>query len=120
MRLSNLTTAELEQFVASCTAAKNLIFANLVTELIDRRAEAESELRQLERGLAYDNACSVIDGCCNPVFDLPEWFDVDDAAEFAGEAVDEAVMYLELRGLLERDPQRRNIVSIRNESEATA
>jgi hypothetical protein len=93
--------------------------AAIFDELFDLRAAEQSELRKLERGLAYDAACSTIDSNCEPAgVEHGDWFDIDDVAEFSGDFVGEAVKYLELRGLIARHPDHPNWVSMLDESEA--
>ena len=96
---------------------------DIVQELIDRRLEDESELRKLERSLAYENAVLIIEGACAGVTiegAAGVWFDGDDQDEYAGDDVEQACRYLDLRGLLQRDAANSNLISIRDESEATA
>jgi len=90
-------------------------------ELLDRRLEADSELRGLEQSLAFESATLIIEGSCRALPELGEgWFDGDDQDEYSGDDVSTACRYLDLRGLLQRDPKNSNHIAIRNESEATA
>ena len=88
--------------------------------LTDRRAEEQSEFRNTERGLAFIQASSLLDCNCGLIEGKSDWFDISDYPEDLSGEIDEAVEYLEARGLLEHDPANYNHCSIRNESEATA
>jgi len=123
MRLSNRTT---EQLVTSAAQYRSFggvynAVAQVYEELIDRREADESELRKLERSLAYSGAAQTIEVCAagleGPV---SLWFDLDDCEDGCFGDVQVAARYLTLRGLLETDPEHPDCVSIRDESEATA
>ena len=120
MRLCSDSTERLIASAATARKIGSLHIASIMEELIDRRAAEEINL--LERGMAYDHAASTIDSNCTPALadedsdEFADWFDLRDAN--AQEAVDEAVRYLESRGLLEHHASDSNIVCIRDESEA--
>lgn len=76
--------------------------------------EQRTEMRRLERNLAYDAARSDVECRCTPVGDWRErWYD---PARIRGlgeaqaiedrDAADRALRYLDLRGLLERHPSQ--------------
>ncbi len=121
MRRFKLDDAILQLVADSKITLHEISVVAVVEELVDRRAEADSDLRRLEQSLAFDNAMSTIETNCRPVEGRSDWFDIDDCSEAAELAVIPSVSYLRMRGLLEEDDDDpRNIVSIRYESEATA
>jgi len=121
MRLTNVTDVQLAEMSAFFRRLGSPTLPDLIDELIDRRAEAASELRKLEQSLAFENATLIIEGSCAALPDLGKgWFDGDDLDEYSGDDVSTACRYLDLRGLLQRDPKNSNHIAIRNESEATA
>ena len=119
MRLSRLTNEELQAAGIRLQPIRSEVYVELLERRrTDRTTPEQMELRELERYIAYTAACSIIDGCCGPT-DNAEWFDLDNIAEQAREGVSESVRYLDLRGLIERDPAHPGWISMRNESEAT-
>jgi hypothetical protein len=80
------------------------------------------ELNQLGHGIAYDAACSLIESNClsAPCGIAEGWFDVREAAVnvLARGEVAEAVVYLDMRGLIERHPDNPDWVALRDETEA--
>lgn len=79
-----------------------------------------ASLRDLERSLAYTFACSVVEGNCAPVGgdDLSGWYDICDVNPHAAGDLADALLYLQLSGLLERDLYNLNHVAIRDQDEA--
>jgi hypothetical protein len=84
----------------------------------------ESELHKLERSLAYSNASGYLDTTFACLIRDGErdwdWLELDGYERGDDPDVDDALRYLDLRGLLERDPKNLNHIAIRDESEATA
>jgi hypothetical protein len=74
-----------------------------------------TELDHLAHEIAYESARASIVSLCTPAADscgLEEgWWDTNRPCEV--EDVRKAVRYLELRGLLERHPQRNTCVKVR-------
>lgn len=70
------------------------------------------ELTTLERRLAEREASTSIESYCLPAGD--GWFDTAKHDEDCAEDVDEAVRYLEWRGLLERNEGEPHIVRIKD------
>ena len=103
--------------VLDSAALRRLLKLALEWQAVQER----SELDKLGHGIAYDATCTMIKSSCFSVGDSYDWFDVgvDAPDDLSGDAVSEAVRYLEARGLLERDPHHPDWVSFRNESEAT-
>lgn len=124
MRISKASTDQLQKLSADYRFLGPSTLSNILDELIDRRAEAESELRKLERALAYSNALVTVDSICAAVRDEQGddtiWFDLDDSDPYAGDDLPTVIRYLEARGLLARHPVHRNWARVRDESEATA
>lgn len=120
MRLANLTDERLAEMSKVSRYGNFPDVADAVEELIDRRAEEQSEFRNTERGLAFIQASSLLDCNCGLIEGKSDWFDISDYPEDLSGEIDEAIEYLEARGLLEHDPANYNHCSIRNESEATA
>lgn len=121
MRLANVTDEDLKERLAACEQFNPTgTAAGIYRELTDRRAEEQSEFRNTERGLAFIQASSLLDCNCGLIEGKSDWFDISDYPEDLSGEIDEAVEYLEARGLLEHDPANYNHCSIRNESEATA
>ena len=119
MRLSNITQVKLQELADGYKRIGNPMLAGLFEELIDRRDENISEHRQLERGLAYTHASSTIDTNCSPVARLdsnPNCFVLTKCPAEAKDAVAEAVLYLEHRGLLQHADGGTYVLE---ESEAT-
>ena len=118
MRLSNVTTAKLQELADGYHRIGNPILAGALEELIDRRDESISEHRQLERGLAYEHASSAIDTNCAPVpSGSGDCFDLTICPDGARDAIAECVLYLEQRGLLQHADGGTYVLE---ESEATA
>jgi hypothetical protein len=63
-----------------------------------------TELRRLERALAYSAARSDIECCCTRAA-ADRWYDPNSAGNEERESVDIAIRYLDLRGLIERSPE---------------
>ncbi len=79
------------------------------------KADDRVEMLRLERSLAYENACSIIDSESLYVGGEERWLEV----EVEGEVdLYDAVRYLDLRGLIERHPENSSWIKIREESEA--
>lgn len=73
-----------------------------------------TELRRLERALAYSAARSDVEVHCITVGDWHERrYDPESAAAEHREVVATAIRYLDLRGLIERSPQ--GLVRVREE-----
>jgi len=90
---------------------------------MDREINKE-ELDKLGHGIAFDACVVTIESHCRRVDGVDpvatDFYDVgDEGVEFgAEEYVKEAVLYLDMRGLIERHEDEPNFVAIRNESEA--
>lgn len=73
---------------------------------------SDHELVALAHELAYESCQSILDGCCGQDVDIDRepgvWFDTDDVAEFAGADVQQALDYLDARGLLIAHPRKPN------------
>ena len=93
-----------------------------LVELVDRRAAEVSEHRALERSLAYEYACSVIDSCCAAIAHMSgsdcQWYDTLEVDPDSAGAVEDALLYLETRGLLWHHESYPSYVFLRDESEA--
>jgi hypothetical protein len=84
-------------------------------------SEQAINLKRIERSLAYEQASSLIESSCARVErdgDYYDLYDLDDVDEAVGDLSEEAG-YLESRGLLVRQPDKPNLVEIRDEGEAT-
>ena len=81
--------------------------------------DAPSEVDILAHSLAYEEACTAIECNCMPGDSL-EQFDISKMDDLAADHIADCVRYLDMLGLLERDPDNPNLVMFRNESEATA
>jgi hypothetical protein len=76
-------------------------------------------LDKLAHGLAYTSATSIVETNCLYVGEgCEDWWDIstDDADSAA--VIAESVGYLEQRGLIERHPDRPNLIAMLDESEA--
>ena len=90
-------------------------------------ATEASTLRELERSLAYEHACQIIEGSCRPVGDEDEddevsdcrdWWDAENGAcELAADDITLARRYLESRGLIAVHPLRVSWIAIKDEHE---
>jgi hypothetical protein len=79
-----------------------------------------TEMQRLERSIAYESACSLLESHSLSVGPEGEgWIDIGGVNRFAKEAVADAVQYLSLRGLLDCDPEHATWVRLRDETEAT-
>ena len=79
-----------------------------------------SELDALAYVIAYSAACTMIESECTwHGTDGVGWFDVG-IENFGDDDVLDSVKYLEMRGLIERHPENRDWIQVRDESEATA
>lgn len=77
------------------------------------------EMRKLERSLAYEFASQILTGNCRPVGPKGEdWWDTTNVNELASDDFEEAMRYLDFRGVLDRHPVESGWVSLRDESEA--
>lgn len=111
---------------ARCQIPANPADDDLIVMDYIRERSAKDELDKLGHGIAFDAAVSIIESnCCrvdgvDPV--ATDFFDVGDEgiAEGAEEGVKESVLYLDMRGLIERHENNPDFVAIRNESEAIA
>jgi hypothetical protein len=84
-------------------------------------SEQAINLKRIERSLAYEMSSSMIESSCARVErdgDYYDLYDLDDVDEAVGDLSEEAG-YLESRGLLVRQPDKPNLVEIRDEGEAT-
>jgi hypothetical protein len=100
----------------------------------EKKEMTKDELDQLAHSIAYVSACSLIEGCsvnvtadangltAEQVVDEPgEWWDLpleEDRILVGADELEDAVLYLEARGLLTRYPTNPNWVSLADESEA--
>jgi hypothetical protein len=79
------------------------------------------ELDALAHSLACENAMVSIECNCVDVSDeagAAGWFDIGQANE-AYDDIERHVLYLETRGLIQRDETHPNWIALRNEEEAT-
>jgi hypothetical protein len=132
MRLSNAPDLKLQQLADGHRLIASRIDPLIFEELIDRRAAMTAD-RSLEALLAYERASELIQVECVPrgedrVFavgqsseldgncELEVWFDLDsfDTNGFYCD-VEQAVSYLESRGLLIRHPNHDRWVAVRAE-----
>ena len=74
-------------------------------------------MHETERSLAYDFACSIIEGECIPMGD--GWFTCYGVKSHDADGIQRAINYLYLRGLSESDPDDVTLFCLRDESEAT-
>jgi hypothetical protein len=129
---SGFTDAQLEERAAAfddlttwnCTLPFKVMAAQTAAalrELIERR-KPHTGLRALEKSLAYEHACSVIAGGVAHAYDedgqIADHYDLGNVDSLAAQHVKDAVLYLELRGLLTRDSEDTNCVFIHDEEEA--
>lgn len=141
MHRCNLTDDQLHETIEVCTTisgdlqmglpirARGVGIASALRELLDRRATeaTESPLRELERGIAYTSACSIIESNLGHSgtkgADRFDWYDTgssdDEWAEdeWPEQDIAEAVRYLDLRRLLDHHPDNPNWVRLRDEGE---
>ncbi|QHN04392.1 hypothetical protein FTO74_14245 [Granulicella sp. WH15] len=132
MQLCNLTDNELRElasrhrrlvdFLGAGDAIKATANAvcTAIDELIARRAGVNPRLVFLEKTIAYESACSLIESSCfqgkAEIGDPNEWFDLDTFDSEIG-SIDDEVEYLELRGLLNHHPENPKWISFRDEGE---
>jgi hypothetical protein len=79
----------------------------------------KKELNELAHGMAFERAVSVIETACVEVED--SWFDTREEAlePYEIDGIQEAVGYLDARGLIVRHPEKAGWIQMLDESEAT-
>jgi hypothetical protein len=102
--------------------------ADALQELIDRRVDAESEERRIERSFAYEAASGYLETSCSHPDDskdegeyLEVWLDLA-SLDFPDEqaCAEEALDYLIGRGLVDRHPDCPTWIHVRDEDEPRA
>jgi hypothetical protein len=125
MRLADFILQNLDRVAAKWEAFAGTLFESRhqmtplalrdhVKQIMEARAPRTPELRELERGLAYECAVADLESLCGLVDDpVPgstidlgvSWWDTLAGDDFERGVVERAVRYLELRGLLARHPE---------------
>ena len=81
-------------------------------------SEATAKMLAFEHGAGYETAMAIIDSTCRWADEHRlDCYDISTAEGIDVAAVQESVAYLEWRGLIERDEENSNIVTILDEGE---